>query len=386
MTEHIFIKPKVLIVDDIPENIKVLATLLSNEGVSISFASSAIQALDMLENKLPDLILLDVSMPHMDGFQLCRLIKSNERTNHIPIIFLTGRTVTEDLVKGFEVGAVDYIFKPFNINELRSRVRTHIELKRARDIISEQNTQLNIQNQQLAEMNASKDKFLSILAHDLRNPFNSILGYTDLLTNNFDEFELSKIKEIILSISSSATRGFELLTALLDWSLINANKMEWLPEEINVEFVCKEAIEMLHPFSEQKQIHISLEHIDNEAAYCFSDLNMLRTVLRNLLSNAIKFTQTNGTVILKVQSLENDVEITVADTGVGIANDDLQKLFRIDANYKTLGTANEKGSGIGLLICKDFIEKNGGQIWVESKVGIGSQFKFTLPKPNIVQF
>ena len=189
-------KPLILIVDDIPKNLQVLSSILSFEGYQISFASSGSQALNIIETSLPDLILLDIMMPIMDGYEVCKILKSNPRTKDIPIIFLTGKVEAEDIVHGLKIGAVDYITKPFNSAELLSRVHTHIELKLSRDAIVKYNYELEESKKQLLELNASKDKFFSIIAHDLRSPFTGFIGLSQLLSEEYDSInkeELSKI-------------------------------------------------------------------------------------------------------------------------------------------------------------------------------------------------
>ena len=172
----------VLIVDDIPENLQVLGNILSAYGLDIGVATDGLQALENVKFQKPDLILLDIMMPGMDGFEVCEKLKSNPETSNIPVIFLTAKSQTEDIVKGFEVGAVDYVTKPFNSAELLVRVFNHLELKKAKDKIERQNDELK-------EMNDAKNKFFSIISHDLRGPFSGLLGLTSLIINEEQEIE-----------------------------------------------------------------------------------------------------------------------------------------------------------------------------------------------------
>ena len=212
---------KILIVDDIPKNIQVVGSILQAENYDIYFANSGKSALWQAQNIQFDLILLDVMMPEMDGFEVCKQLKSVEITKEIPIIFLTAKTDKESTVFGFELGAVDYVTKPFNGTELLARIRTHLELKAAEKELEEKNKQLQLRNieieQQkrelettnlklkeseanLLEINAMKDKFFSIIAHDLKNPFNTIIGFTDLLVNNYDLLTIEAVRKNHLMI------------------------------------------------------------------------------------------------------------------------------------------------------------------------------------------
>lgn len=398
MSEQAAKKSHVLIVDDILENIKVLSNILYEKGLSITIARNGIQALKNVSLKKPDLILLDISMPEMDGFEVCEHLKENSETRSIPIIFITARTNTDDIVKGFHLGAVDYVTKPFNPTELVTRVFTQLELKRSRDkmaeyidIINQQNTTLSIQNnrlelnnqlldkqnEELKILNATKDKFFSIIAHDLKNPFNALIGFSEFLTMYYDKMSEEKVKLYHKNIHQSALQGFYLLQNLLEWSRSQTGRLKWNPTELKINDMVEDTFELLSNNASAKNIDL-VKDFDKECKV-YADDNMLHTVLRNLVANAIKFTPQNGKVTIKAVSKVRTVHISISDTGVGISKEDLQKLFRIDVHHSTKGTSNEAGTGLGLLLCKEFIEKCGGQIWVKSEIDKGSVFNFTLP-------
>lgn len=230
---------------------------------------------------------------------------------------------------------------------------------------------------QLKELNTSKDKFFSIIAHDLKNPFSTIIGFSELLNDDLDPKADPKIKKYTRLIHTSAVQTFRLLENLLEWAKSQGGNLPFDREYLNLRELVTEESEMLKDMAAEKNISIIIKVADNTVI--FADRNMIRTILRNLISNAIKFTNRNGKV--EVTSLfENDsIEISVSDDGIGMTEDTLTKLFRIDENLSTPGTENEKGTGLGLLLCKEFVEIHGGRIWVESKKDIGSSFRFVIP-------
>lgn len=371
---------EVLIVDDIAENLQVLGNILTERNLDVSFASNGKQALEAVAYEAPDLILLDIAMPEMDGFEVCRCLQDDPNTQHIPIIFLTAKTESESIVKGFELGAVDYVTKPFNHAELVSRVFTHLELNHSRQLIEQQNDQLRQQNVELQELNATKDKFFSIVAHDLKNPFNTLIGFSELLLSNYANMPSDKIQRFHDYIHKASQQGFNLLENLLEWSRSQTGRLKWKPELFKLENVAIQVEELLAGTADSKSINLQKAIDSNIRVY--ADPNMIMTVIRNLVSNALKFTDKGGVVTISATAESNEMEnitVTVSDTGIGISPEDQEKLFRLEHHHTTLGTEEEKGTGLGLLLCKEFVEKNGGKIWVESKPGQGSHFRFTLP-------
>jgi signal transduction histidine kinase len=232
----------------------------------------------------------------------------------------------------------------------------------------------------LIESNKTKDKFFSIIAHDLRSPFTSLLGISDLLLKNHKVYEADERDKFIKLINNSAKNTYNLLSNLLTWSCSQQNRIEYLPEIINIEMICNEVISLLSQLSIDKSISLS-NKIDT-SIFVNADKNMIKIILSNLITNAIKFTNKKGSIIVSAKEIEKDncIEISISDTGIGIPNDRINDLFRIDKNASTLGTEKEKGTGLGLILCKEFVEKNNGKISVESVVNKGSKFSFTLPK------
>ena len=367
------IKPLILIVDDTPKNIQVLGKTLYDIGYNVSIATSGSQALESVRKESPDLILLDIQMPEMDGFEVCKILKKNPDTKEIPIIFLTAVIESEKIVQGFEIGAVDYITKPFHTAELTMRIATHIEIKQSREKIKKS-------NEQLKELNATKDKFFRIIAHDLRNPFVGIIGLSENMKNSLIQEKkegLEKFYKYTEIINTSSKSAASLLENLLEWARSQTGEININPKNISINDLFNKNIQIVSAMAIKKNITIEIAEMNNEIAY--TDELLVNTILRNLLTNAIKFTYTGGKVVLSTEKKKDFLEISVADTGIGIAPGNIEKVFKIDSKFSNLGTEKEKGTGLGLILSKEFVEKQGGTIWVESELGKGSKFTFSLP-------
>lgn len=230
---------------------------------------------------------------------------------------------------------------------------------------------------QLKQLNTTKDKLFSIIAHDLRSPFNGILGFSELLIKNNKDFELAESEKYLEIINSSAKNTLVLLDNLLHWAKTQTGQINYNPEKVNLVSIIKEVLEISTSIAEIK--NITLNYIQSNVTEVYADVNMLKIVLLNLISNAIKFTNPNGEIEVSAIQNQNNIEITVSDNGVGMNEETLNELFKIGKTVITNGTAAEKGSGLGLVLCEEFVEKQGGTIWVESKLGKGSDFKFTIP-------
>ena len=232
----------------------------------------------------------------------------------------------------------------------------------------------------LKESNAAKDMFFTIISHDLKGPFNSLLGFSDILVKEAEEYDRDEIVAFSKTINTSARHLLDLVENLLLWAGSQSGKIKNNPEKVNLKELCVNNISVLKNSAEKKNIVLFQKIPENYSVYV--DRNMASTVIRNLISNAIKFTNSGGTVGITSVEKDNMIEISVTDTGLGISKENQEKLFRIDTHYSTKGTYDENGTGLGLITCKEFIEKSGGKIWIESEQGKGSTFKFTLPISN----
>ena len=356
-------KDVILVVDDQPTNIKVIASILGQK-YSLSFANNGMNALKILEKSIPDLILLDIMMPEMDGFEVCKRIKENEKTKEVPVVFLTAKTDIEDIIKGFEVGAVDYITKPFKPVEMEMRVKNHLNLFHSR--------------KEIELVNKEKDKFFSIIAHDLRSPFNAIVGFSQLLLEQVNNRDFDGIEQYAGIILRSAELALGLQNNLMEWAQSQTGRIEFNPIRFETDKLINEVALLFTDIASQKSIALNLEMVQPSSV--FADKSMIGTVLRNLISNAIKYTKPGGSITITSYLHDNGVRIAVSDTGIGIPQIAIDNLFRIDKNQSTPGTQDELGTGLGLILCKEFVEKHGGQIEVESEINKGTTFLVSLPQ------
>ncbi len=548
LTKSKFQNHTILVVEDNPANLWVISDFLKLSGFQVLAADDGESALKKAQYVRPDLVLLDVSMPGMDGYETCRRLKAMDIIKDIPVLFMSARAKAEDKVKGFELGAVDFLSKPIQNEEILARVTTHLRIRDLTRSLQKQNMHLEasgevgrqvtsilevdmllievvrrvqpkfdyyfvsiwllneskdalvlkagagrkgmktpklgdcipldlansivswvsrtgqsyltydvkndsrylaaemlpntrsevafplrisgqvigvldiqsdhmatfkledgtilqgLANQiavafrnaqlyelekqvrqveekratELAELNASKDKFFAIISHDLRTPFQALLGNAELLTLAAGTLSTKEIKEMSNSIYYSAKNAFDLLDNLLQWSRLQQGKMPYAPETIDLKALTDQSVELLIDRAEQKAINLINAVEPNTIAYV--DEQMIDTVIRNLISNALKFTPDGGEVKVVVNgSQAGFVQVAVADTGIGISPEDMEKLFKIGVHHSTAGTASEVGTGLGLIMCQDMVEQNGGQIWVESEIGQGTEVKFTVP-------
>lgn len=362
---------KILIVDDVMSNVLLLKVLLTNEKFAIATASNGRQALEQVEKENPDLVLLDVMMPDMSGFEVAQHLKSNPNTADIPIIFLTVLNSTADIVKGFQVGANDFISKPFNKEELIIRVTHQIFLVAAKRLILSK-------TEELQRTIAGRDKLYSVIAHDLRSPMGSIKMVLNMLILNLPSEKIGAEMYELLTMANQTTEDvFSLLDNLLKWTKSQIGKLNVVYQDVDLVEVTDGVIEIFSMVASLKKIRI--HEMKPEKMMVNADIDMLKTVVRNLLSNAIKFSKENSEVLVKMEEVDGMAVVSVQDYGCGISEEGQKKLLHTDTHFSTFGTNNEEGSGLGLLLCKDFVVKNGGKLWFTSKEGEGSIFSFSIP-------
>ena len=362
---------KILIVDDVMSNVLLLKVLLTNEKFAIATASNGRQALEQVEKENPDLVLLDVMMPDMSGFEVAQHLKSNPNTADIPIIFLTALNSTADIVKGFQVGANDFISKPFNKEELIIRVTHQISLVAAKRLILSK-------TEELQRTIAGRDKLYSVIAHDLRSPMGSIKMVLNMLILNLPSEKIGAEMYELLTMANQTTEDvISLLDNLLKWTKSQIGKLNVVYQDVDLVEVTDGVIEIFSMVASLKKIRI--HEMKPEKMMVNADIDMLKTVVRNLLSNAIKFSKENSEVLVKMEEVDGMAVVSVQDYGCGISEEGQKKLLHTDTHFSTFGTNNEEGSGLGLLLCKDFVVKNGGKLWFTSKEGEGSIFSFSIP-------
>ena len=361
---------KILIVDDVVSNVLLLKILLSNEKFQVCTANNGLQCIEMTKKEHPDLILLDVMMPDMNGFDTAVVLKKDETTKDIPIIFLTALNTPQDLVHGFQVGASDFLTKPFNKEELVMRVTQQISLVAAKRIIEKQNAELR------ATLN-NRDKMYSVIAHDLRSPMASIRMVLNLVVASTSK---ETVGEELYNLLDQANRESEevhdLLDNLLKWTKSQTGRLNVVKQELDLHDIIPGVVEIFEAIAQTKNIKLDLQPSQEELKV-EADNDMLKTVVRNFLSNAIKFSPTDSSIEI-IMGREGDfAKVSVRDHGVGIARDRIGSIFH--KGETTYGTGGEEGSGLGLQLCQDFARKNGGDCIVESAEGQGSTFSVLIP-------
>ncbi len=357
-------KTRVLVVDDITKNLQVVGTMLRNAGYEVMPTTSGAQALERVRAQLPDLILLDLMMPEMDGLEVCRRLKADTATRQIPVIFLTASNEMEHLVSGFEVGAVDYVTKPFNPPELLARVQTHVELRQARE--------------RLRELNEEKNEFMGIAAHDLRNPLSAIQGYAEMVVEDAQALAHRELEGNGARIRETAKRMAEMVQNLLDANRIERGEMQLELAPTNLAATVATVLETQRPRAAAKQQTL---HWQNEAGpvSVLADSTVLTQVVENLVSNAIKYSPPGKSIYVRLQKSAATVRCEVLDEGPGLSTDDQKKLFGKFARLSAKPTGGEHATGLGLSIVKKMVEAMNGRVWCESEPGKGATFIVEFP-------
>lgn len=360
----------ILVVDDVVSNVLLLKILLTKENFKVLTANNGYTCIEIAQNNHPDLILLDVMMPDINGFETAEKLKSDPATADIPIIFLTALNAPSDLVKGFQVGANDFLTKPFNKEELVMRVMRQIQLVFAKRIIESQNAELK-------RTISNRDKMYSVIAHDLRSPMASIRMVLNLLVSTISS-EL--IGEELFSLLDKANKESEethdLLDNLLKWTKSQTGRLNVVHQNFDISDVLIGIEDIFSLIAENKKQKINFDK-QTGSIMVRADKDMLNTVLRNFMSNAIKFTPEGKDIDILVDKQDKFVKVSIRDHGVGISPERIATLF--SAGQTTYGTNNEEGSGLGLQLCQDFARKNGGDVMVESVLGEGSTFSVFVP-------
>ncbi|CAN2043648.1 hypothetical protein GMMP1_1160034 [Candidatus Magnetomoraceae bacterium gMMP-1] len=377
----------VLIVDDTLTNIQVLAPMLLEEGYELIFSNDGYEALDQVDACHPDLILLDIIMPNLDGYETCKRLKASEKTSNIPIIFLTAKREPEDIVKGFELGAADYVTKPFNTTEILARVRTHLELKDRQDnleeLVKERTKELESAKAKIEEANRLKSEFLANISHEIRTPLNSILGFSTILENMTTD---TLHKQYLMNIRNSGRSLLLLLNDILDISKIEAGLLKPMDEAFSPRQLLHELEQFYSPNFINKGLKMIVDISSDVPKYLILDKIRLKQILLNLIGNAIKFTD-KGYVKLTAHSEKESADklnliISVEDTGIGITKKQVSQIFDAFKQINSEKDSKFKGLGLGLTIAKRLIEMMNGEISISSKEGKGSRFTIILKDLN----
>ena len=358
------VKSRVMVVDDVTKNLQVVGTILRNEGYQVTPATSGAQALERVQVQLPDLVLLDLMMPVMDGLEVCQRLKGDPATRQVPVVFLTASNEMDHLVKGFAAGAVDYVTKPFNAPELLARVRTHLELKHARA--------------RLREMNDEKNEFMGMVAHDLRSPLGTVKGFADLILDD-SKMASEQLEDFTRRIRDTAAHMSEMVQNLLDANAIERGEMKLNLASTDLSSILTRVVQAYRSRAAAKEqtilVETSLVPITARV-----DPDVIIQVIENLVSNAVKYSPRGKNIFLRLRDLPEGVRFEVQDEGPGLSEEDQKKLFGKFARLSAKPTGGEHATGLGLSIVKKMVEAMDGQVWCESEPGRGAAFMVQFPK------
>ncbi|MFB2881031.1 response regulator [Floridanema aerugineum] len=383
MTEHL-VPPDILIVDDIPDNIRLLSSMLVEHGYRVRKVVNGERALKAIALQLPDLILLDIRMPDLDGYQVCARLKASDITKKIPIIFISAADDVFDKVKGFEVGGADYITKPFESIEVVARVEQQLAMRRCQQKLFAKNQQLATQNIQLQQEIKQRQQterrlkvFVHAVSHDLRNP---VTGISLLLQSYLNNTTANVVfdRQIVETMLDSCTRQLQLIDSLVETQLLETSRYPLNLQPISLHALTSRILKNWEPMLTKSQVVVAYR-IAADLPLINADAEQLWRVFENLIGNAVKYNPSGFMLTLDalVDASKKMLRVTVADNGVGIPKTECASLF--DLYVRGTNSVRRPGTGLGLYICRQIVEAHGGQIGVVSDLGQGASFWFTLP-------
>lgn len=391
MNEETTLESTILAVDDAPTNLSVLVDNLSSDSCRVLTAESAKSALNRLEYVIPDLILLDVMMPEMDGFTLCRKLKTHPIHKHIPVIFLTAKSDGEDIVEGFQAGGVDYVTKPFRKAELSMRINTHLELKHAKQQIQEYAHTLEDRNKRLSEMLDEKNEFIGVATHDLKNPLSVLTLALDLFRIKTKDKPIKEVENVVEQMDKTLKRMTALVSQLLEINRLDVGRFEMHMDQVVVEPICSDIINQNRLNAAGKSIEILYDVTCDAKAKASVDATALSQIIDNMVSNAVKYSPRDTTVHCELQIvrsgetlpdlilMDRKIRFVVKDEGPGIPADEEHRVFKKFAKTSNQPTAGESSSGLGLSIAKRLAREMKGDLGFVSEEGKGSTFYLELP-------
>ena len=370
--------PDILVVDDTPANLQLLAEMLKKRGYRVRPVPSGKLALQAAQKEQPDLILLDINMPEMNGYEVCERLKADAALKEIPVLFISALDETIDKIKAFAVGGVDYVTKPFQFEEVEARVQTHLKLRQLQIELERRNRQLQENYDQLRKLDDLRDNLTHMIVHDMRSPLQGISGNLEYMMPHCAALPADD-RESLKDAMSSARRLIDLVSSLLDVSRLEAGQMPIKNASCDLRLAAQEAIKLLSGLLQQHPV--TIEALP-EQVQVLCDTSLIQRVLVNLLGNAAKFSPSESPIRIQFQSQPGSLKVLVCDRGPGIPLEYHSKIFEKFGQVETQPQNQKHSTGLGLTFCKLAVEAHGGQIGVESTVGQGSTFWFTLPKQS----
>ena len=362
---------KILVVDDDRLNRRILSRILLPEGFEAIEADSGENALELYAQKNPDLVLLDVMLPGMDGFAVCRELRTRYGAGAAPVIFITAKAGSDDVVEGLAAGGVDYLPKPIRAKEALARIHTHLQI---RQLLAEQRLLV----EQLSNANTAKNRFLGMAAHDLRNPLAAIRGLAELLRDGVVGTLTHDQLDLLETIHTASKQMLVLVNELLDVATIEAGELKIYPDTVDPLDLVEKAVYVANIEATTKKTKIAIVPHERPQPHVF-DPNKIRQVVDNLLSNAVKYSPPGSTVQVEVESVAGSIVFAVRDQGPGIPESEPGKLFKDFGRPSVQPTGGEKSTGLGLAICRKIVEAHRGTITAENQPERGCVFRFTLP-------
>ena len=367
--------PNILVVDDTPANLLLLAEMLKRHGYRVRPVPSGTLAIQAVQKEKPDLILLDINMPGMNGYEVCERFKEDEALKEIPVLFISALDETIDKIRAFAAGGVDYITKPFQFEEVEARVHTHLTLRHLQLELESRNRQLQENYDQLKKLEDLQDSLTHMIVHDMRSPLLGISGNLEYVIPHCDALPVND-QESLKDAMTSARQLIDMVSSLLDVSRLEAGQMPIKYAPCDLRNAAQEAVRTLSGLFQQHPVTIEALPPRCEAV---CDVSLIHRVLMNLLGNAAKFSPPGNPIWVKFESLPNSLKVLVCDRGQGIPAESYSRIFEKFGQVESQRLQQEHSTGLGLTFCKLAVEAHGGRIGVESALGQGSIFWFTLP-------
>lgn len=362
---------KILVVDDDRLNIRILQGMLKGEGYAVFEATSGEQALEVYQAQHPDLVLLDVMLPGINGFETCRRLKNDYGDDCAPIIFITAKSQSDDVLEGFAAGGIDYLPKPFQAREVAARIRTHLENRR---LVEEQRALV----EQLSNANAAKNRFLGMAAHDLRNPLAGIRGLAEFMIDGAVGEISAEQLDLLKNIHAASQSMLELVNELLDISTIESGELKLNLRELDLGDVIAKSVYLANIEAGKKGSRIDFSLPEHRRSMRL-DAEKMKQVIDNLLSNAIKYSPPGSVIVVDCICAAASAGFSVKDQGPGIPENERDRLFKDFSRLSVKPTGGEKSTGLGLAICRKIVEAHGATITANNLPGGGCEFRVTLP-------